>query len=200
MFTYINDDKLIFTCDFLGTHYCEPYVFDYMMNKKHTNDFYKEVKNYYDAIFGPFPKHVQYGLNKIKSLDVNIACVSHGPILTKKSQLNSIIKLYDDLSIQQKNNSYLPIFYASAYGYTKQLAQSIADGISSAIPSIEVKLYDINEHSINELSNIINSVNYFGIGSPTINRSVVAPIMNLLSTIDGINSGDKQAFVFGSFG
>ena len=29
MFTYFAKDKVLFTCDFLGAHFCEPTVFDY---------------------------------------------------------------------------------------------------------------------------------------------------------------------------
>ncbi len=31
MFTYLPEDKAVFTCDFLGAHYCEPYVYDHAM-------------------------------------------------------------------------------------------------------------------------------------------------------------------------
>ena len=31
MFTYLPEDRLVFTCDFLGSHYCEPYLWDYRM-------------------------------------------------------------------------------------------------------------------------------------------------------------------------
>jgi flavorubredoxin len=50
------------------------------------------------------------------------------------------------------------------------------------------------------MSKIINASQFFGIGSPTLNRCAVPPIMNLLSTIDGISSANKKAFVFGSYG
>ena len=28
MFTYVPEDKILFSCDFLGAHYCEPRVYD----------------------------------------------------------------------------------------------------------------------------------------------------------------------------
>jgi flavorubredoxin len=61
-------------------------------------------------------------------------------------------------------------------------------------------LYDINEHEPSELAMLINKAKYFAIGSPTLNRSVVAPIVNLLASIDAINSSNKHALVFGSYG
>lgn len=199
MFTYIEKDKTIFTCDFLGTHYCEPYVFDYKMNQKHLNAFYSEVKNYYDAIFSPFTNHVIYGLEQLKKLDIDYACVSHGPILTQKCELPKIINKYKEWSVVTKCDC-IPIFYASAYRYTAIIAKAIASGISAKLPKIEVTLFDINEYPIDKLVTIINKSQYFGIGSPTLNRSVVAPIVSLLVSIDGINSSNKHAFAFGSYG
>jgi flavorubredoxin len=110
------------------------------------------------------------------------------------------VSLYDEWSSISSSINEIPIFYASAYGYTKKIAQAIAEGIKTSNSSLSVNLYDINEFDINKLSNIINKAKYFGIGSPTLNRSVVAPIVNLLTTIDTINSNNKQAFVFGSYG
>jgi flavorubredoxin len=66
------------------------------MNQKHNKEFLSEVKNYYDAIFSPFIKDVKYGLNKLKEIDIDFACVSHGPILTKGCKLEKIVSLYDE--------------------------------------------------------------------------------------------------------
>ncbi len=66
MFTYLNEDKILFSCDFLGAHYCEPQLFD-------TNITYPEaydiaLEGYYNAIFGPFKPYVLKGLAKINQL------------------------------------------------------------------------------------------------------------------------------------
>lgn len=200
MFTYVEKDKVVFTCDFLGSHYCEPYVFDYKMNNKHIDAYLGEVRNYYEAIFSPFMSHVVYGLEKLSKLKIDYACVSHGPILTKQSQLPNILKFYEEQSNKKSKLNYIPIFYASAYLYTEKLAKAIAEGIKEVISSVDVRLFDVNDYSLNELASLINEAQYFGIGSPTINRATVAPIINLLSCIDAITSQTKQAFVFGSYG
>lgn len=200
MFTYCEVDKVVFTCDFLGSHYCEPYVFDFKMNQKHIKAFHCESKNYYDAIFSPFTQHVIYGLNKLNDLDIDYACVSHGPILTKNGQLQIIKKFYHEWSSVSANEKMIPIFYASAYRYTETIAQTISDAISKQLPTYKVQLFDINDYPLTELATLINRAKYFGIGSPTLNRSAVPPIMNLISTIDAINSSNKCAFVFGSYG
>lgn len=85
MFTYLPEDKVLFSCDFLGCHYCEPYTFDYNVTKP--AGYEKALKEYYDAIFGPFPSYVRKGLDKIEGLDIDFICTSHGPILTKDGRI-----------------------------------------------------------------------------------------------------------------
>ncbi len=196
MFTYLEDEKVLFTCDFLGAHYCEPYIFDYKI--KFDGDYAAALKNYFCAIFGPFKKYVANGLEKISDLEIDFACTSHGPVLTK-NKLPFVLAKYKQWSQIEMSNS-IPIFYCSAYGNTLKLAQKIKDGILSQIKDANVQLYNIIEHDISYLHSILNSSNAFLIGTPTINRDAVSPVWNLLSGIDAVNCQKKSAAVFGSFG
>ena len=63
MFTWLQEDRVLFSCDFLGSHYCEPYTWDYNVTRPEAYE--KAFKGYYDAIFGPFPAYVRKGLDKI---------------------------------------------------------------------------------------------------------------------------------------
>ncbi|MEG2429368.1 MAG: FprA family A-type flavoprotein, partial [Oscillospiraceae bacterium] len=59
MFTYLKQDKLLFSCDFLGSHYCEPQIFDTQIS--HLDDYESAAVNYFNAIFSPFKPYVQQG-------------------------------------------------------------------------------------------------------------------------------------------
>ena len=79
IFTYLPSRKTVFTCDFLGSHYCEPLITD---DEITYIDAYKSAfENYYQAIFGPFKKFVLDGLKKLEPLDFDMVCCSHGPVL-----------------------------------------------------------------------------------------------------------------------
>lgn len=199
MFTYSEQDKALFTCDFLGCHYCEPTMFDYGV--KYNDDFEESLHYYYDCIMGPFKPHVLKGLEKIKGLDIQFACTSHGPVLTAGHKLPLTIKRYELWSTpKEKGNVKIPIFYCSAYGYTGRLADAIQEGILEEIPQAEAPVYDIIEHDMDMLAGKLNESDGFFIGSCTINRDAVPPIWQLLSHIDAINSQKKSCAVFGSYG
>lgn len=199
MFTYIVQDKVLFSCDFLGSHYCEPQILD---NKVKFLGAYKTaLKGYYDAIFGPFKPYVVKGLEKIKDLDVEFVCTSHGPVLTKKGLYDYVIEQYEKWSTPKTNsNKRIPIFYCSAYGNTELIANSIAEGIREFIPSADVNCYNVIENDMSELSSLLNNSDAFLIGSPTLNRDAVAPVWNLLAHIDAINIQKRPVALFGSYG
>lgn len=199
MFTWLKEDKALFSCDFFGAHYCEPNLLDTEIT--YPECYEAAFRNYYDAIFAPFKKHVLAGLDKIKDLDIEIACNSHGPLLTKGCLLPKAVELYRSWSTPEaREHKLIPVFYVSAYGNTEKLAQAIAKGIKEAQPDAEVECYDIIKHDMVKLSALINECDAFAIGSPTFNRDAVAPVWNLLTSIDAINSAKKPALVFGSYG
>lgn len=103
MFTYLPEDKLLFSCDFLGCHFCEPYVFDYKI--KYGKGYEKVFEEYYYAIMNPFKQHVRNGLSKIKGLSIDMVCPSHGPILTKGNRLEYAVEKYTLWSAEEKETS-----------------------------------------------------------------------------------------------
>ncbi len=199
MFTYCESEKVLFSCDVFGCHYCEPYMFDKFI--AYDKSYEIALKGYYDAIFGPFKSFVTAGIKKIEGLKFDTVCPSHGPILTKNCKLDSVLEKYREWSSQpKKDKKAIPVFYCSAYRNTAKAACAISKGISKASDDLETKVYDINDYDLAELAEIINSSDAFAIGSPTINSDAVAPVWSLISTIDAINNRKRKALVFGSYG
>lgn len=201
MFTWVEDAKTLFTCDFLGCHYCEPYTFD--QNIAYPKAYDAALKLYYAAIFGPFASFVRKGLDKIKALpeQPEFICTSHGPVLTKGGLMDKVISCYEEWSVPVVNEvPLIPVFYTSAYGNTAKLAEKIREGILEVKPEADCQTYDIIEHDMGELQALLNRSNAFAVGSPTLNRDAVPPVWNLLAGIDAVNCGKKPALVFGSFG
>lgn len=201
MFTYVPEDKVVFTCDFLGCHYCEPYIFDHCIAYPKAYD--TALKLYYDAIFGPFAPYVVKGLQKLSALDFDMVCTSHGPVLTREEdgRLGEVLRKYQEWSAPSaKEHPVVPVFYCSAYSNTKQMAESIREGVLSVLPQAEVSCWDIIEHDMADLHKKLNESTAFAVGTPTINRDAVPPVWMLLAGVDAINCGKKPCAVFGSYG
>lgn len=199
MFTWLASDKIAFTCDFLGCHYCEPRMFDSLVS--YPRYFENAFRLYYDAIFSPFKPYVLKGLEKLNELDAEFVCNSHGPILTKGVFLETAKERYGEWSRPAAHSEkQVPLFYCSAYGNTGVLAQKIAEGIRSVLPDACVELYDINEHDLGALKEKMNESDAFLLGSPTINKDAVPPVWEMACGIDAINCKGKPVSAFGSFG
>lgn len=199
MMTYCPEEKALFPCDFLGAHYSFEPMFDTKI--RDLADYRSALKDYFDAIFGPFKPFVAAGLAKIAALDIKYVCNSHGPVLTKAGQLDYAIECYKEWSKVVRNDpKRIPIFYCSAYGCTAALAAKIRDGVLSVLPSAECKLYNIIDYDIATLAAELNGSNAFAIGSPTLNADAVAPVWNLIACVDAINIKKRPVAVFGSYG
>jgi flavorubredoxin len=199
MFTWLEADSVLFTCDFLGAHYCEPQFIDSRILRQ--ADYLVAAREYFDAIFSPFASYVISGLEKIDRLDLVYAATSHGPILTKGVLLEWAREHYLSwATLPASDTLNIPIFYGSAYGNTKKLAKSICDGIKAQLPGANVRCYDINEHSLDDLSHLLNNCDAFLVGSTTINRDAVPPIWHLLSNIEAVGIAGRPCATFGSYG
>jgi flavorubredoxin len=144
---------------------------------------------------------VRAGLDKIAGLPIEYACTSHGPVLTKGVFLEEVIKAYGEWSAPVTHeHRRIPLFYCTAYGHTARLATAIKAGIKRAIPDAEVDAYNIIEHDMERLAALLNDSDAFLIGTITINRDAVPPVLQLLTLTDSVNIGKRPAAVFGTYG
>ncbi len=194
MFTYVKSKKTVFTCDFLGAHYCEPKMTDDDIT--YPEAYWSSFKNYYTAIMGPFKKFVLDGLNKLSALDFDMVCTSHGPVL--KNEYTKAMELYREWSTLPAHEKTATIFYVSAYGYTKMMAKTLEKAMNEN--GVKTKVYDIIEYSYSELAEKIESSDALLFGSPTINRDALKPVWDLLSMTDAISNRGKPTLIFGSYG
>ncbi|WIF95382.1 FprA family A-type flavoprotein [Caminicella sporogenes] len=194
MFVYDEADKVLFTCDGFGTHYSS------IDPKSVYKDEYKEsFKYYYDSIVKPFAKHVLSALEKVKDLDIEIILTSHGPILSENIKYN-IEKYYEwsKNEVENRNQKQVALLYLSAYTNTAVMAEKIKEGLESE--EIKVEFLDVENESLEKIHLIINSSKGLLLGSPTINKTMVKPMWDVLSVIDPMANMGKVAGVFGSYG
>jgi len=191
MFTYYKKEKILFSCDVFGSHYCEQFLYDYQLKKQ--NLYEVERKNYYDCIFAPFKKFVLSGIEKIENLEIELICCSHGPVLKKR--IKETIELYKSWSSPIEKPVFAAIFYVSAYGYTRQMADVIEDCISEN--GIKVESFDLLGLSLEEIAVIMNEANAVLFGSPTINGDALEPVWNLIDKTVVPFAKGKPALVFG---
>ncbi len=196
MFTYIPEQKVLFSCDMFGCHYCEPRMFDSKIMNIEAYDY--SLNFYYTAIFSPFKQHVLNGIEIAQKLEKEFVCTSHGPILTKHS-IDRVIDLYKQWATSAPSEKKrVAILYVSAYGYTRMLANKAYDLACSQ--GFDVQICDIIKCDSSKVVSLANECDILMLGSPTINRDALKPVWDTISSIDAIGCAKKPAFVFGSYG
>jgi flavorubredoxin len=197
IYTYLEEDGILFTCDSFGAHYCDAKMFDDLVG-----DYTDSFKYYFDVILKPFSRFMLKAIDKIEPLEISVICPGHGPILrsTWKDKIRMSRQYSEEfLNSQESIKERILITYVSAYGYTREMANVIARGIREA-GDLEVELLDIEFIQLGELEeNIVRSGGIL-IGSPTINRNTLLPVYKLFSVINPIRDKGKLAASFGSYG
>lgn len=193
MFTYVKEEKILFTCDVMGCHYSPVNC----ITDDCSGDYFDEMKYYFDVIMGPFKKFVTKGLDKIKDLELDIVAPSHGPVHTNDIQMyvNFYRKWAEIEDIKEKN---VQIFYISAYHNTEAMAKYIANKINEK--GIKAEVHEITSMNLSDIVSLIEKASGIMIGSPTINQDAVKPAWDVLSLVCPITNRGKVAAAFGSYG
>lgn len=198
MYTYLEDEKVLFTCDSFGAHYCH----EEMYNDK-VGDYNEAFDYYFDVILKPYSKFMLKAIDKIKPLDIDVICPGHGPIL-RSNPMSTVEKTerlsreYLDSFDSEKRN--VLITYVSAYGYTKHMAKRIADGIIDHTGELDVEVVDIENILPGDLEEKIVRSSAILVGSPTINQNTLLPVYKLFALVNPIRDKGKLAAAFGSYG
>ncbi len=197
IYTYLVEDKILFTCDSFGAHYCDKEMFDDLVG-----DYSDAFKYYFDVILKPFGKFMLKAIEKIEDLDIHTFATGHGPILRstwkEKVQLSKqYSEEYIAANTHQKKKAL--IAYVSAYGYTAEMAGLIAKGFAMA-GDIETELLDIENIALGELDAKLVSADAILVGCPTLNQNILLPVYKLFALINPLRDRGKIAAAFGSFG
>ena len=194
MFTWDSARKTLFTCDFLGAHFCEPTMLD---SKIHVKEAYEgEFAYYYEGIFGPFRASVLSGLDKMPA-DVELVCPSHGPCLTETiARAKELYRTWSTPAPKTQRTAF--VVYASAYGCTRALADAAAQALEGE--GYAVTTADVTVMPYAECVKLAHEADVLLVGSPTINRVAPKAVWDVLTSIDPINLKGKAAGAFGAYG
>jgi len=198
MYTWLEEDKILFTCDSFGAHYCSDVMIDSEVDQKAYAD---SFKYYFDVILKPFSKFMLKAIDKIRPLDINIIAPGHGPILRDNWKEKVDISEKYAREYMEANEHQVPkalLAYVSAYGYTKEMAEAIAEGLKSE--GIEPDLLDVETIPAGELDSHITAADAIMVGCPTLNQNVLLPIYRMFALINPIRDKMKLATSFGSYG
>jgi flavorubredoxin len=189
MVTYLREDKILFSCDFFGSHLATSDLF--VADKALV---YESAKRYYAEIMMPFRAPIKNNLEKIKDLSIEIIAPSHGPVYDEPGL---ILDAYRDwVSDEVKNEVVLP--YVSMHGSTKRMVDYFTDALTDR--GIEVKPFNLTTTDIGELAMALVDAATVVIASPTVLVGPHPAAVYATYLANALRPKAKFASVIGSYG
>ncbi|MBK7213629.1 MAG: FprA family A-type flavoprotein [Bacteroidales bacterium] len=195
IYSYLEEDKLLFTCDSFGSHYCDSRMYDDQVG--YWDDAFKY---YFDVILKPFSKFMLKAIAKIRLLEINAVLPGHGPLL--RTHWQKYVDRTEQMALEaiklgEKPMVFIP--FVSAYHNTRDMALMIAEGVRQ-YENVHIEIHDLEKMSYEQIEYYMMNCTGVIVGSPTINQNILLPVYQLFAAINPLRDKGKLAGSFGSFG
>jgi flavorubredoxin len=189
MVTYLPEDRILFTCDFFGSH-----VATSKMYAGEDPSICEAAKRYYAEIMMPFRKTIQGNLKKIEGLDFNLLAPSHGPIYDKPK---GILDSYRDWTSDRVSNLVV-IPYISMHGSTETLVNYLTASLVDR--GIQVQKFELSTTDLGKLAMALVDAATIVIGTPTVHVGPHPSVFSATHLANALRPKLKYAAIIGSYG
>jgi len=189
MVTYLEEDKILFSCDFFGSHIATTDL--YVTDEARV---YEAAKRYFAEIMMPFRRIIKKNLEKISLHDLAIIAPSHGPIYPRPSFI--IDSYHDWVDEAPRNLVVLP--YISMHNSTKQMVDFL---VSSLIEKgVAVEEFNLAVTDIGKLAIALVDAGTIVIGTPTVLAGPHPIVVFATFLTNALRPKAKFLSVIGSYG
>lgn len=192
MFTYVPEEKLLFSMDGFGQHLASSGRFD---DEEPTDVIMAEAKTYYANILMLFGRPIARALDKAAALDIEIIAPSHGVIW--RSDPGRIVAAYADW-VALKPKPKVLVIYDTMWKSTERMAKAIVAG--AAGEGVEAKPLYVRATDLTDIATEVLDAGAIAFGSATLNNTLMPQMAATLTYLKGLKPAGKAAFAFGSYG
>ncbi len=189
MVSYLREDKILFSCDFLGSHLAQSAL--YVQDE---GQVYEAAKRYFGEIMMPFRTNVQKNLEKLKDYQVEIIAPSHGPVHAKPQFVLNAYKEW--VSGEPRNVVLLP--YVSMHGSTRDMVNYLVEGLIER--GVDVKQFDLTVADPGKIAIALVDSATLVLATCTVLGGAHPLAANAAFLVNALRPNLKFATVIGSFG
>ena len=189
MLTYLEEDKILFSCDLFGAHLAESNLWVDDESKV-----YFAAKRYYAEIMMPFRINIKKHLERLKELEIKTIAPSHGQIY---SHPEFILSAYSEwISDEVENEVIIP--YVSMHGSVEEMVYILSEELMRK--GITVKLFNLSKTDIGALAIALVDAATIVIASPTVLTGAHPQIVSAVYLANALRPKLRYASVIGSYG
>ncbi|MFC1946539.1 FprA family A-type flavoprotein [Chloroflexota bacterium] len=189
MVTYLKEDRILFSCDFFGSHLATTDMF-----VTDEGQVFEAAKRYFAEIMMPFRPTIQKNLEKVKEYDIEIIAPSHGPMHNKPAFIMDAYRSW--LFDEPKNIVVLP--YASMHGSTARMVEYLVTALAEK--GITVKQFDLTVTDIGKLAMSLVDAATVVLGVPTIHAGPHPLVAYAAFLANALRPNIKFVSIIGSYG
>ncbi|MBW1774040.1 MAG: flavodoxin domain-containing protein [Deltaproteobacteria bacterium] len=193
MFSYLKEDKILFSSDGFGQHYAGLERFDDEIGDKIMID----AKKYFANILMLYSPLILKLVNKVTEmgLEIDMICPDHG-IMWRKDP-SKIINAYAEWSEQKPKRKAL-VIYDTMWHSTEMMAEAIVDSLGQE--GVDAKPMHLRRCHRSDIITEVLDAGAILVGSPTLNNQIFPTIADFLTYMKGLKPKNKVAAAFGSYG
>ena len=189
MVTWLAEDKILFSCDFMGSHVATSDLF-----VKDKGVVFEAAKRYYAEIMMPFRKLIKNHLKRLDELDIELIAPSHGPIYDEPEWIMNAYKQWtDDVP---KNEVVIP--YISMHGSTQRMVEYLVGSLAAR--NVRVHPFDLAVTDIGKLATALVDAATIVIGTPTVHAGPHPNVFYATHLANALRPKLRFASVIGSYG
>jgi flavorubredoxin len=187
MVTYLEEDKILFSCDFFGSHRATTQLYA-------DKDIYRNAKKYYAEIMMPFRAIIRKHLEKLDKIDIEIIAPSHGPIYNDPQ---FIIDAYTDWTSDNTQNEVI-IPYISMHGSTQRMVDHLVNTLVER--NVKAKPLNLTYTDMGEVALGLVDATTMVIASPTVLTGPHPSVIYATYLANALRPKLKFVSVMGSYG
>ncbi|MHB8085716.1 MAG: FprA family A-type flavoprotein [Dehalococcoidia bacterium] len=189
MLTYVREDKILFPCDFFGSHLAQSALY-----VGEEGPVYESAKRYFGEIMMPFRTNIRKNMEKLKDYKIDIIAPSHGPAYDKPEFILNAYRswVYDE----PRNIVLLP--YVSMHGSTREMVEHFVMALTERY--VEVKQFDLTVADPGKLAIALVDAATLVLGTCTVLGGAHPLAANVTFLANALRPNLKYASIIGSYG
>lgn len=188
MFTYLEEDKILFPCDFLGLHTA------YGLYDDEVPEMMQYAQRYFGEIMMPYRAMGKRGMDKIKGLEISMIAPSHGPIHRNPAR---ILDAYKNWTMGETKEKAL-IVYATMWGSTEKMIKQMAETLEEE--GIEAPVYNLATADVGDIAKDLVDSRAIVLGTPTVLNKMHPLAVYATHLVKVLNPPAKYAVALTSYG
>jgi len=189
MCTYVREDRILFSCDFFGSHFAQSGLF--VVDE---GEIYLAAKRYFAEIMMPFRTAIQKNLDRIKGLAIDMIAPSHGPVYNRPA---FILDAYRDWISDTPKNSVL-IAYVSMHGSTEKMVDRLVAALAER--GVAAHQFNLAGVDLGKLASTLVDAATIVLGSPAVHIGLHPNVASAAFLANALRPKARFAALIGSYG